>query len=110
MSVTLVTFESPAAHHMIDDWRSAEHERGRLVGWEALANGCHIATMESGERLYIIPIDGTGTRKMLDEAVAWARGIVGDSAVHIFTKMLHFGKVPVKSHRWQTVQHLVARS
>lgn len=108
--LTLVTYESPAAQHMIDDWCKVEAVNGRLRTWSAISDGCAIAEMQSGEQLYIIPLTEEGTRQKLDKSVSWARDILGDHVAHLFHKMLHFGKVPTRSLRWLTVQRLVAPS
>ena len=103
-NLTIVTYEHPAACHMIADWK--EEQRLRIISWEESDDPIVLrATLlprdgETGpEVVYMIPVwDVRGKYRVdpdsLDLAKMKAR--VESNIAVPFYKWLHFGKVPCK--------------
>lgn len=111
MILTIVTYEYPAAQHLIDEWHDEELRKGRLARFETAPEpGCFIAKMSHRtERLFIVAMPDGGNQVGLDWAIDWAWAIRGPNVpasnpfgpgTDLFDKMLHFGKVPVSDTRW----------
>lgn len=92
MNKTLVTYESPAARHMIDDWMLEQQDN--IVDYGKMPDGRESVKLSKGEVLYMVPIKWTkdgwecfdDLRYTLDASHAggWR-----------YRKWLHFGRMPL---------------
>lgn len=100
-NMTIVTYENPAALHMIEDWK--EEQRLRIVSWEQDEGTyrCVLLPQEgyAPEIVYIVPCY-KNVRNYDMDVVAFdnvrTKAMVESNDPIPFYKWLHFGKVPCR--------------